>query len=124
MAEELQLGTERPMIPQQIDPPAQSRYRRLLDPLFSRGRSLELELEVRRQANALIAFIAEGECEFNSAFAIPLPCSVFLSLFGLPCENLDLFPETTDGIIRPHAQTQDLEEMLKIRKDALLSVRA
>ena len=124
MAEELQLGTERPMIPQQIDPPAQSRYRRLLDPLFSRGRSLELELEVRRQANALIAFIAEGECEFNSAFAIPLPCSVFLSLFGLPYEHLDLFPETTDGIIRPHAQTQDLEEMLKIRKDALLSVRA
>ena len=30
------LGTQRPMIPQQVDPPAQTRYRRLLDPHFSR----------------------------------------------------------------------------------------
>ena len=29
------LGTERPMIPQQIDPPAQTKYRKILDPLFA-----------------------------------------------------------------------------------------
>jgi cytochrome P450 len=119
MSEELALGNERPMIPQQIDPPAQTRYRKLLDPLFSRRRSLQLEPDVRRQANALIdKFIDKGECEFNSTFAIPLPCSVFLSLFGLPYEDLDLFLDMKDGIIRPHAKTQDLEEMLKIRADA------
>jgi cytochrome P450 len=119
MAKELQLGTERPMIPQQIDPPAQTRYRRLLDPLFSRRRSLALEPEVRRQANALIdAFIDDGGCEFNGAFAVPLPCSVFLSLFGLPTEDLRLFLDMKDGIIRPHAKTRDLEEMARIRQDA------
>ena len=119
MSQELALGNERPMIPQQIDPPAQSRYRRLLDPLFSRRRSLLLEPDVRRQANLLIdGFIDAGECEFNSSFAIPLPCSVFLSLFGLPYEDLDLFLEMKDGIIRPQAKTQDLEEMVKIRAEA------
>ena len=30
------LGTERPMIPQQIDPPAQTAYRKILDSQFSR----------------------------------------------------------------------------------------
>jgi cytochrome P450 len=119
MSEEMQLGNERPMIPQQIDPPLQSHYRRLLDPLFSRRRSLKLEPGVRREANLLIdGFIDEGHCEFNSAFAVPLPCSVFLSLFGLPHEHLDLFLEIKDGIIRPQAKTDDLEEMVKIRKDA------
>lgn len=119
MSEEMQLGTERPMIPQQIDPPEQSRYRRLLDPLFSRRRSLELEPEVRRQANELIdKFVDEGGCEFNSSFAIPLPCSVFLSLFGLPYEDIDLFLDIKDGIIRPQARTEDPEEMAKIRKEA------
>ena len=34
----MQLGTERPMIPQQIDPPAQTRYRKLLDPTSRAGR--------------------------------------------------------------------------------------
>jgi cytochrome P450 len=123
MSAELQLGNERPMIPQQIDPPIQTRYRKLLDPLFSRRRSLRLEPEVRLQANALIdEFIDEGGCEFNSAFAIPLPCSFFLSLFGLPHEDLDLFLDMKDGIIRPHAKTQDLEEMVTIRKDAGRSI--
>ena len=117
MAEEMALGTERPMIPQQIDPPRQTRYRKLLDPLFSRKNSLKLEPEVRRQANALIdRFIDEGECEFNSAFAIPLPCSVFLSLFGLPLEDLDLFLELKDAIIRPQVKSEDPDEMAEIRK--------
>ena len=119
MSEEMQLGTERPMIPQQIDPPAQTRYRKLLDPLFSRKRSLQLEPEVRRQANALIdGFIDDGACDFNRAFAIPLPCAVFLSLLGLPYEDLELFLEIKDGIIRPRMKTQDLEEMVQVRKEA------
>ena len=32
MEMQIALGTERPMIPQQIDPPAQTRYRKILDP--------------------------------------------------------------------------------------------
>jgi cytochrome P450 len=77
---------------------------------------LEIEPDVRRHANELIDKILDaGECEFDSAFAIPLPCTAFLSLLGLPQEDLELFLELKDGIIRPKAQTNDPEEPGRLR---------
>lgn len=103
------LGTERPMIPQQIDPPEQTRYRKILDLQFSRARMAEIEPDVRRDANALIdAFLDRGGCEFDHEFAIPLPCRVFLRFMGLPQEDLDLFLELKDGVIRPPVPPEDL----------------
>ncbi len=103
------LGTERPMIPQQVDPPQQTRYRKILDQRFSRQRSLELEPAIRHHANELIdAFIDRGECEFDHAFAVPLPARTFLSLMGLPQDDLNLFIELKDGIIRPPVPPSDL----------------
>ena len=116
MEMQMALGTARPMIPQQIDPPAQAKFRKILDPRFSRRRMLEIEPDIRRHANALIdEFIDRGECEFGEAFAIPLPCTAFLSLMGLPQEELRLFLELKDGIIRPQATTDDPEEQARLR---------
>jgi len=116
MAEQVKLGTERPMIPQQIDPPAQTRYRKILDLRFSRQRMAEIEPAVRHHANQLIdAFIDRGECEADEAFAVPLPCTAFLHLMGLPIEHLDLFLELKDGIIRPKAPPGDLELAAQMR---------
>lgn len=122
MSKQLALGTDRPMIPQQIDPPAQTRYRKLLDPLFSRKRMLALEPAIRKNAADLISgFLADGECEFNSQFAIPLPCQAFLHLFGLPLSDLGLFLELKDGVIRPQDTAEnvfDVEEIHAIRARA------
>ena len=118
---QLALGTERPMIPQQIDPPEQTRFRRLLDPHFSRRKMQRLEPRIREQARRLIdGFIAEGRCEFDSAFAIPLPCSAFLRLFGLPDERMDFFLGIKDDIIRPHVHhpDTDLAHLKEIRIEA------
>jgi cytochrome P450 len=110
------LGNTRPMIPQQIDPPAQTKFRKILDPRFSRKRMAKIEPRVRQHANELIdAVVDKGECEFDRDFAIPLPCTAFLGLMGLPQEELPIFLEMKDGIIRPHLQTTDLEEAQKIR---------
>src|SRR5262245_57082401 len=57
---QMALGTERPMIPQQIDPPAQTRYRRLLDPHFSRKKMSELVPAIRAHASKLIDEFAEN----------------------------------------------------------------
>ncbi len=112
----LGLGTERPMIPQQIDPPRQTRYRKILDQRFSRRRVLEIEPRVRAHANLLIdTFIEQGECEFDSAFAIPLPCQAFLEMMGLPVEDLDLFLELKNGIIRPPVPHSDLQAAQEYR---------
>jgi cytochrome P450 len=119
------LGTERPMIPQQVDPPAQTKYRKILDPRFSKKRMMELAPKVRADANALIdRFIDEGECEFDRAFAIPLPCNAFLHLMGLPPEELDNFLRMKDGIIRPQTLTDDMEAVQQIRIDTGKSIYA
>ena len=103
------LGTRRPMIPQQIDPPRQTRYRKILDLRFSRPRMQELEPDLRRHAQEVIdGFVERGECEFDSEFAVPLPCRAFLTLMGLPQEELDLFIELKNGIIRPPVDPMDL----------------
>lgn len=111
------LGTVRPMIPQQIDPPLQTSFRRLLDPMFSSKRMAHLDEQIRAHARQLIDSIYDkGECEFDEAFAIPLPCVAFLGLMGLPAEDLDLFLELKDGIIRPPFPAEDLEGAMAFRK--------
>lgn len=103
------LGTRRPMIPQQIDPPRQTRYRKILDLRFSRPRMQALEPDLRRHAQEVIdGFVERGECEFDSEFAVPLPCRAFLTLMGLPQEELDLFIELKNGIIRPPVDPMDM----------------
>src|SRR5262249_39138184 len=59
--------------------------------------------------------IDQGECEFDSAFAVPLPCRAFLDLMGLPQEELDLFLELKNGIIRPPVPPFDLEAGIAYR---------
>jgi cytochrome P450 len=104
MEMQVALGTERPMIPQQVDPPVQTKFRKVLDPRFSKKRMLEIAPDVRRHANELIdSFIDSGGCEFDQAFAVPLPCTAFLSLMGLPQSELPFFLRLKDGIIRPQA---------------------
>jgi cytochrome P450 len=109
--EAVSIGNVRPLIPLQINPPEHVKYRRLLDPLFAPKQVALLENDVRKLSNQLIDdFIDSGECEFNSAFAIPLPCTVFLRLLGLPLEDLDLFLELKDNIIRPNGEAAQMPE--------------
>jgi cytochrome P450 len=115
------LGTERPMIPQQIDPPLQTRFRKILDPRFSKKRMLEIAPDVRRHADELIdGFIDRGECEFDREFAVPLPCTAFLSLMGLPQSELPRFLRIKDMIIRPQTLLENPthEAAQELRKDA------
>jgi cytochrome P450 len=95
------LGNERPMIPLQIDPPEHKKYRKLLDPFLEPRKVARLEEDVVRLVNELIdRFEDSGSCELLEDFAVPLPCTVFLRLLGLPLEDLDLFLKIKEGIIR------------------------
>ena len=100
----IDIGNIRPLIPLQIDPPDHVKFRRLLDPLFAPREMARLETDVRTLVTELLDGVADnGACEFNATVAIPLPCTVFLRLMGLPLEDLDLFLRFKDGIIRPDA---------------------
>src|ERR1051326_7429476 len=86
------LKARRPIIPMSIDPPAHRTYRKLLDPLFSPQRMKLLEKPMTALANELIdAFVGDEEVDFTAAFSIPFPCRVFLTMFGLPVEELPTF---------------------------------
>src|SRR5438445_1105002 len=94
----IDLKTRRPLIPMSIDPPAHRKYRKLLDPLFAPQRMKPLEQPVTRLANELIdGFMDDGEVDFVARFSVPLPSQVFLTMLGLPLEELPRFLEMKGG---------------------------
>jgi cytochrome P450 len=109
------IGQDRPLIPLQIDPPEHAHYRRVMDPHLSVKELAQLERDARVLVNEVIdRFIDRGECDFHAEFSMPLPCMVFLSLTGLPLEELPRFLAWKDNIIRP--DTLDMDEAAAIRK--------
>ena len=101
-----QTGTERPLIPLQIDPPRHQEYRRVLDPLFSPQHVKEMEGPVTDLARGLVdAIAAENEVDFVQRFSVRFPSQVFLGLLGLPVDELPRFLELKDGFIRPESIT-------------------
>src|SRR2546423_6086809 len=96
------LGNVRPLIPLQIDPPDHVKYRRILDPLFGPRQMAEHEDDIAALVNEHIdRFAGRGEVDLAQELTIPLPSQVFLTLLGLPLDDLQLFLRMKDGIIRP-----------------------
>jgi cytochrome P450 len=96
------MGNVRPLIPLQIDPPEHKKYRRILDPIFSPKQMALLEPEVTALVNDLIdAVEGRDEIDFATEFSIPFPSQVFLTLLGLPLDELPTFLAMKDGAIRP-----------------------
>jgi cytochrome P450 len=96
------LKTARPLIPLQIDPPAHRTYRKILDPLFAPQRMKALEEPVAGLVNDLIdTFVDDDEIDFAKQFSVPFPSQVFLTMFGLPLDELPTFLRMKDGVIRP-----------------------
>jgi cytochrome P450 len=107
----IDLGNVRPLIPLQIDPPEHAKYRRILDPLFTPREMARREPRVTELVNEMIdRFADRGECDFHAEFAVPLPCTVFLQLLGLPLEDLETFLVWKDGVIRPEGGALTFEE--------------
>ena len=127
------IGQDRPLIPLQIDPPEHAKYRRVIDPTLGPHEIHPLDHEVRTLVNDLIdRFVDRGSVDAHAEFTVPLPCTVFLQLCGLPLEDLDQFLIWKDNIVRPG--TWDPEEDARIRRatgaemyayfDAALDARA
>ncbi len=96
------LKTRRPLIPLQIDPPDHRKYRKILDLLFAPKRMRLMEGSTVQLVNDLIdKFIDDEEIDFSKQFSGPFPSQVFLTMFGLPLEELPLFLKMKDGAIRP-----------------------
>jgi cytochrome P450 len=97
------------MIPLQIDPPDHKKFRKLLDPIFAPRKMAAMDQQVADLVNHHIdGFIDRGELDFAKEFSVPFPSEVFLTLLGLPLDELDTFLTMKDGIIRPEHVTGTL----------------
>jgi cytochrome P450 len=83
--------TPLPAIPEQVDPPIHREFKRLINRYFTPAMVLEHEDATRDVVNRFIdGFIADGECDFMTDFANPLPGLVLFEHFlHAPPEELD-----------------------------------
>ena len=120
------LGNIRPLIPLQIDPPEHKKYRKILDPIFSPKQMALIEEPVTKLVNDLIdRFIDRNEIDFAVEFSVPYPSLVFLTLLGLPLDELPRFVAMKDGIIRPDRVTGSAwnsEEMVAHQRATAASI--
>jgi cytochrome P450 len=95
------MGEEWPLVPLELDAPEHMKYRIPLNSLFSPARINELDAGVREAAVELIEKVRDAkQCDFMEAFGRPFPVSVFLRLMGLPADEMPLFLEWEEGILR------------------------
>jgi len=82
------------------DPPAHTRYRKLAGKAFTMKRVETMGDYVAQITNELIdSFIADGRCEFKSAFANHLPMTVIADSLGAPRSDMDRFHAWSDAFV-------------------------
>jgi cytochrome P450 len=101
----------RPWIPQAIDPPAHTGYRRLLNPWFTADAMQKLEPHLEQYAGELLdKMLAKDEFDFVADFADPFPTVIFCELVGFPLSDYrqimdwkNALMHANDGHSRGHA---------------------
>jgi cytochrome P450 len=79
------------------DPPAHTRFRRLVSRAFTPRRVASWQPAIERLCDELIsAFAGRGEVEFVSEFAVPLPIGVIADALGVPRDMQPTFRRWTD----------------------------
>ena len=82
------------------DPPAHTRYRKLVGKAFTFRRVQTMAPYIARVANDLIdGFIGDGACPFKAAFAAPLPMIVIADQLGVPRADMDRFHLWSDALL-------------------------
>jgi cytochrome P450 len=79
-------------IPEMLDPPEHTQWRRLLSPHFAPRLMERMEGRVRERCVEIIeSFASKGHCDFLRDFAWRYPTTIFMELMGLPLEGLERF---------------------------------
>jgi cytochrome P450 len=96
------------------DPPAHTRYRKLAMQAFTHKRVEQMADYVAKVTNDLIdTFIADGRCEFKSAFANHLPMTVIADALGVPRADMDRFHRWSDAFVVQLGGVSDRETRLE-----------
>jgi cytochrome P450 len=111
-----------------MDPPGQTKLRKLVVRAFTPQRVGALEPRVRGLATRFLdSFVEEGECDLIARFAALLPSDVISTLLGAPesdHQDLRIWTETLmhreDGVVKPPAAADDAAKNLLGRFSELI----
>jgi cytochrome P450 len=100
-----------------LDPPRHRVYRSLVNKVFSAKRVETMHDYIEQIVDDLIDdFIDDGECEFISAFASPMPLLVIADQLGIDRELLPRFKWWSDSLAARLGQMADVEEQKDIAR--------
>ncbi len=95
------------------DPPEHSRYRKLVDRVFTIRQVRELLPHVEEVANGLIdTFLDRGECEFVTEFAEPMPGIIMAEQLGLEASEVGRFKDWAEAMLATSNRVMSDEELL------------
>jgi cytochrome P450 len=106
---------------QRTDPPEHTRYRKLVNRVFT-ARRVRTELAPRIDeivAELIDAFIDRGSCEFMSEFAVLLPALVMTEQLGLDRGQVNTFKDWTYALLAPSTRALGEEEMVAVTEAEL-----
>ena len=91
---------------QRTDPPQHSRWRQLIDRTFTASRVKTMVPYIDSMVHELVdEWIDDGECDFVSQFAIPLPCKVIADQLGVDKNNFWKLKAWSDAMLEPTSPT-------------------
>ncbi len=116
----------RTMIPDQLDPPEHTKYRKLLLPYFPPTAARALEDDIGAIARAEIAaWAGRGEVEFVGQFAGRFPQIVFLQhVLHFPVEKMETFLQWEHDMVRHPRDPEDAKRSMFALLDYLTNVVA
>ncbi len=114
----LHLGNVRPLLPLNVDPPAHSKYRKALEPIFSARRVAAFEPRIVSRFEGVVdALVSTGGCDFTEDVAEVYPSAVFADLLGLADSDLTTLMAIRDGILHPaRLDASAATDMAKLRE--------
>ncbi len=107
---------------QRTDPPVHSRYRKLLDRVFTPKRVREMTPYIEEVAHDLIdGWIGDGTCDFNAQFAMPLPGIIIAEQLGLDRKDIATFKKWADAML---AMATKIMDEADVRRTADIELEA
>lgn len=95
------------------DPPAHTRFRRLVNRAFTAPRVDEMEEHIIATVDDVLdTFIRDGQCEFVSQFAVPLPCQIIAGQIGIDRKDIGQLKQWSDAFIELIGSELNEEEQI------------
>jgi len=99
----------------QDDPPRHTRFRRLVNKVFTLKRVEALEPWIASVATALLDELGEGTTDVVESYTIPLPVKVIARLLGIPGEDYMTFKRWSDSFLSTVSAQRD-ERMQNVQE--------